>query len=329
MEFVKLAAHEFNPVWLPLGFVFLALGLVELFSRDRTTFWFLVVVVMTDLAYSFNYEIAKDKGAYYLPAFIAAAVSAGFGARFLLRQAIRKAANQPVLVEVASVLVLLLPAISFVGNFPFCNRHNFTLASDYISNIQSPIAPNGMLLTADWQVYSPLLYLREVEQQRRDVVAIDVKMLRRSWYYDYLKKQYPELISENQNAVESFLVELRHWEQDPQAFARSAMLTKGINDRFHEMILSFISTHQRQAPVYVTLDVGTGTTGEDAELTQKLTQRYQLVPQGLVFQLASDPAYLADRVRNWLRVASPIDHSGLLRMMWYAQSLSCLCEHAS
>ncbi len=294
MEFSKLAAHEFNPAWLPVVFVFLALGLVELFSRDRTTFWFLVLVVMADLAYSLNYEIAEDKGAYYLPAFIAAAITAGFGARFLLRVAIRRAANQPVLPAAASVLVLLLPAITFAGNFPFCNRHNFKLASDYVANIQGPIAPHGMLLTSDWQVYSPLLYLREVEQQRRDIVAVDVKMLRRSWYYDYLKTQYPDLINENQNAVESFLAELRHWEQDPQAFAKSPALNKRINDRFHEMILSFVSTHLRQAPVYITVEVGTGTMGEDTELTKTLNQRYQLVPQGLVFQLTTDRNFRAD-----------------------------------
>ena len=294
MEFSKLAAHEFNPAWLPVIFVFLALGLAELFSRDRTTFWFLVLLVIADLAYSLNYEIAEDKGAYYLPAFIAAAITAGFGARFLLRVASRRAANSPLLPAMASVLVLLLPAITFAGNFPFCNRHNFRLASDYVANIENPIAPNGMLLTTDWQVYSPLLYLREVEQQRRDVVAIDVNMLRRSWYFDYLKAQYPQLIAENQNTVEAFLADLRHWEQDPQAFAKSPSLNKRINDRFHEMILSFVSTHLRQAPVYVTVEVGTGTMGEDTELTQTLNQRYRLVPQGLVFQLATDHNFHAD-----------------------------------
>lgn len=151
-----------------------------------------------------------------------------------------------------------------------------------------------MLLTTDWQVYSPLLYLREIEQQRRDVVAIDVNMLRRSWYFDYLKTQYPQLIGENQNPVDAFLADLRHWEQDPQAFAKNPSLNKRINDRFHEMILSFVSTHLRQAPVYVTVEVGTGTMGEDIELTQTLSQRYQLVPQGLVFQLTTDRNFRAD-----------------------------------
>lgn len=294
IEFAKLAEHEFNPAWLPVVFVFLILGLVELFGRDRTTFWFLVLVVVCDLAYSLNYEIAEDKGAYYLPAFIAAAIAAGFGARFLLRVVVRRAVNQPVLLEAASVLILLVPAIAFVGNLPFCNRRNFKLASDYVANIQRPIAPHGMLLTMDWQVYSPLLYLREVEQQRRDVVAIDVSMLRRSWYYDYLKKQYPDLINGNQNAVEAFLTELRHWEQDPQAFAKSPTLNKRINDRFNEMILSFVSTHLRQAPVYITGELATLTVGENSEISQALNRAFQLVPQKLVFRLTTNSDFQAE-----------------------------------
>lgn len=294
MEFFKLAAQEFNPGWLPIASVLLVLGVVELFSSDRTTFWFLALVVIADLAYSLNYEIAEDKGAYYLPAFIAVAVTAAFGVRFVLRVAIQRANNWRLAPAAASALVLLLPAITFAGNFPYCNRHNFRLASDYVANIQSTIAPHGMLLTTDWQVYSPHLYLREVGQQRRDIIAVDLQMLRRSWYYDYLKTQYPDLISENQNAVESFLVELHHWEQDPEAFARSPALTRRINDRYVEMILSFVSNHLRQAPVYITGEVGTGTMGENAELTEALTQRYQLVPQGLVFQLTTDRNFQAN-----------------------------------
>lgn len=294
MVFAKLAAQEFNPGWLPMASVLLVLGVVELFSRNRTTFWFLALVVMADLAYSLNYEIAEDKGAYYLPAFVATAITAAFGIRLMLRFAIRSASKLALAPAAASVLVLLLPAITFAGNFSYCNRHNFRLASDYVANIQSSIAPRGMLLTTDWQVYSPLLYLRETEQQRRDVVAIDLQMLRRSWYYGYLKTQYPDLITENQQAVEAFLVELRHWEKDPEAFARSPALSKGISDRFHEMILAFVSNHLRQAPVYITGEVGTATMGDDAALAQAFAQRYELVPRGLVFQLTTDHSFQAD-----------------------------------
>jgi hypothetical protein len=36
-----------------------------------------VAIVLADLAYSLSYEIAEDKDAYYLPAFISIAIAPG------------------------------------------------------------------------------------------------------------------------------------------------------------------------------------------------------------------------------------------------------------
>ena len=282
-----LAAREFNPAWLPVVPILSVLGFVEVFRRDRTIFWFLVLIVIADLAYSLNYEIAEDKGAYYLPAFMAVTLTAGLGAHYLLCLILSRRQHNNLREVAAIALAASVPLITFAANFPFTNRHDFYLASDYIANIERSMAQQAMLLTGDWQVYSPFLYLREIEQQRRDITAIDVNLLRRSWYFDYLKEQYPELISRNREAVENFLSDLRRWEQDPELFARSPLLTRQINDHFHQMILAFIDTHLRKAPVYVTSEIGVAN-GEDKELAQTLNQKYRLVPEGLVFRLASD-----------------------------------------
>jgi len=295
VEFLKLAAHEFGHGWLPAGFVLAGLGLFDLFRRDRTAFWFLVLIVVCDLGFALNYEIAEDKGAYYLPAFIGLTIAAGIGAYLFLRMFAGKWPSAPGPAP-ASALILLVPLATFAANFSFSNRHNFFLASDYVNKIESTIAPGGMLLTSDWQVYSPLLYFREVEQQRRDVIGIDISLLRRSWYFDYLKTQYPDLIAANRAQVETFLADLRRWEHDPEEYKKSNALTKQINDHFFEMILAFVSTQMRRAQVYVTWEIGLGVT-EDVELSQSLNRDYQLVPQGLVFQLSRD--------RNFQKPASP------------------------
>jgi tetratricopeptide (TPR) repeat protein len=207
------------------------------------------------------------------------------GARLLLRAALKW--PNPIALAATSALILLVPTVAFAANFSFSNRRNFFLARDYVNNIQSTIGHGGMLLTSDWQVYSPTLYFREVEQQRRDVITIDISLLRRSWYFDYLKQQYPDLINENREKVEVFLADLRRWENDPEAFNKSAVLTHQINNHFFEMILDFVSTQMKRAPVYVTWEIGLGLT-EDAELTQSLARDYQLIPQGLIFQLSTD-----------------------------------------
>src|SRR4029077_622253 len=74
VEFCRMAGREFGFAWLPLA-LFLALaGLAIAYKRDRPVFWFLLLIVLADLAYALNYEIAEDKDAYYLPAFISIAI---------------------------------------------------------------------------------------------------------------------------------------------------------------------------------------------------------------------------------------------------------------
>jgi tetratricopeptide (TPR) repeat protein len=145
-----------------------------------------------------------------------------------------------------------------------------------------------MLLTRDWQVYSPLLYFQSIEHRREDAVVIDINQLRRSWYFDYLRRSYPATIEQARNKVEAFLEDLRHWEHDPDLYQRDLTLNQRINSRFYEMILAFVTNHIQSAPVYVTLDIAGNRDGPDAELTKSLARLYQFIPQGLVFEVTTD-----------------------------------------
>ncbi|MFP5261660.1 MAG: protein O-mannosyl-transferase family [Blastocatellia bacterium] len=290
--FFRLAAREFNPWWLPAAVALAAMGFAALFRRDRTAFWFLALVMIGDLAYALNYEIAEDKDAYYLPTFIAMAVAAGVGADWLVRPARFRWLPVNLTRAVAVCLVVVIPLTAFASNLPYNDRSRYYIARDYADNILSTVEPNGMLLTLDWQVYSPLLYLQRVEGRRTDVVAIDLLQLRRSWYFDYLEREYPEMMGKARDKVGAFLEDLRHWEEDAELYQRDLALNQRINSRFYEMILSFVSNHLQSAPVYITEDVATNFQGQDSELTKSLSSAYgPFVPQGLVFQLPTDSKF--------------------------------------
>ena len=62
-EFCRMALREFGFPWLPLSLVLVFAGFVDAFNRDRTTFWFLLSIIIADLAYALSYEIAEDKDA--------------------------------------------------------------------------------------------------------------------------------------------------------------------------------------------------------------------------------------------------------------------------
>ena len=289
-EFCRMALREFGFPWLPLSLLLAFAGLADAFKRDRTIFWFLLTIVIADLAYALSYEIAEDKDAYYLPTFISIAIAAGLGIRWLIRSAVSKSlpVAKPSLAAVVAVLVV--STIALTANWPFNNRRRYFIAHDYVDNLLKAIAPNGLLLTLDWQVVSPMFYAQEIEHLRPDVKVVDINLLRRSWYFDYLKHAYPALIERSREKIDVFVESLKEWERDPGAFARSPALTQRISAAFLEMIQSMVTNESRVAPVYMTNDL-ISSDSVNGELTRWLTQKYQLVPQGLVFNLADGQGF--------------------------------------
>jgi tetratricopeptide (TPR) repeat protein len=290
VEFCRMALREFGLSWLPLSLVLAFAGFANAFRQDRTTFWLLLFIIIVDLAYALSYEIAEDKDAYYLPTFISIAIATGFGIRWLIQLAFSKSMPLGKQYVVAAVIVLFAPAITFIGNWPFNNRRHYFIAHDYVENLLSTIEPNGLLLTQDWQVVSPMFYAQEIEQRRCDVKVVDINLLRRSWYFAYLRHAYPDLVERSREKIDAFVEDLKEWDRDPEAFARSEALTRWINAAFEEMIRSIVTNENRLAPVYITQDL-LSVGPVNGEVTRWLTQSYRLVPQGLVFNLTSDQSF--------------------------------------
>jgi hypothetical protein len=290
VEFCRMLSREFGFPWLPITPVLALIGFASAYKRDRTAFWFLLLIVVADLAYSLSYEIAEDKDAYYLPAFIAIAIAAGFGIRWLIQFVGSRRALPGAPYVVGAMAIVLTLATAFAANWPFNNRRHYFIADDYVENLFSAIAPNGLLLTQDWQVVSPMFYAQEIEQRRRDVKVIDINLLRRSWYFDYLKKAHPGLIERSRDKIDPYVELLRLWERDPAAFDRNQDLTRRISMAFLELVRSMVTNEIKVAPVYITNDV-LSADKTNGYLTQWIPQTYQLVPQGLVFNLAIDRGF--------------------------------------
>ena len=288
IEFGKLLFREFGPWWLPIVPGLAVAGFVQLFKRNRVIFWFLSLLVVTDVAYGVSYFIAEDKDAYYLPAFIAFAIATAFGLRWLLGLSVFKRESLTTLPLITAVLILIVPAVALASNWPFNNRRHYFIAHDYVENILGSMERDSLLLTLDWQVASPMFYAREIEHLRPDVKVVDVNLLRRSWYFDYLSHAYPDLVERSRDKVDSFVAELKRWDNDPKAYANDATLTQRIASKFQDMIFSFVTKEREVAPVYITSDLVLQTEEQDKELTQWLANQYQFVPHGLIFKLEED-----------------------------------------
>jgi len=90
--------------------------------------------------------------------------------------------------------------------------------------------------------------------------------------------------------IDPYVAILKQGEQDPGAFNRNQELTRRISMAFLDVIQSMVRNEIKIAPVYIANDllVPNQTNGY---LTQWIPQTYQLVPQGLVFNLATDQIF--------------------------------------
>jgi tetratricopeptide (TPR) repeat protein len=254
----------------PLGFAAALFGLALLWRRERTIFWFTALIVLSNVLYTINYDIAEDTDAYYLITYLALTMPIGAAAAWLLA---RFRAGVPG----AAVLtcLVLLPAGNYaLHRFPSDHSH-YPIARAYVEDALRPVQANGLLLTMDWQFYSPYLYKHHLEGFRPDATVVDVNLMRRSWYVrGYLDRQFPEMMRACKAERDAFLDNLERWEQG------RAVDPNQINAHFVALINAFVRYHVTRDAAYTMLPmeegVGTG---------------YSWVPQGLVMRLVLDDAF--------------------------------------
>ena len=278
LAFGRTLLREYGPLWFPGGLVLAGIGFVTLGRRSRPLLLALALLIGFDLAYVLVYTIAEDKTAYYLPSVVALCLASGVGAASVLARIRRRG--------VGAVALLLLSLIGPLAHARESDRSRFLVAHDYARDVLAGVAGDGLLLTSDWQIYSPLLYFQEIERWRPDVLAVDVTLLRRSWYIDSMRARAPARWAPLRAEADAFLEDLRAWERDPERYARSVSLTRRINDRFQTMVLALMTASRR---VYATADVVLSGS-PDPDLAARLTRTFSLTPRGLVFALGNGGA---------------------------------------
>jgi hypothetical protein len=125
----------------------------------------------------------------------------------------------------------------------------------------------------------------EVQHRRPDVVAVDGNLLRRSWYFDYLARRYPDLMRGAQEPVRLYLEDLRSWEHDRGRYAKGDLNLR-IESRFQAVIASLVRVASESGPVYTTQDIAL-----ERNTSARLARRYTFAPHGLAFRLYPDSRF--------------------------------------
>lgn len=273
--FLGVLVRDFGPAWLPVTLLIAAAGFVVLFRRDRTLFWFVTLIVAANLVWVAAYPITNDRDAYLLPTIAAMILAMVAGARAIV-------GKRPVAFAAA---LFLLPVISAAAAWPYRDRSDFRVMRDYVDNALRPVGKDALLLTDDWQLYSPLLYFQQVEKLRPDVNAIQLGLLIRSWYLESLEKHDPELIRLVRAEFDTFKPMVELWERTPsEEWNRMAETRAEFFRRLNALVLAMIEKHQARGPVYATSDVVRSGDSAWVQTVQVLSIAYDAVPLGIVYQ---------------------------------------------
>jgi tetratricopeptide (TPR) repeat protein len=161
-----------------------------------------------------------------------------------------------------------------------------------------------VLLTLEWQLYAPWLYLHHLEGFRGDATVVDVNLCRRSWYVgQYLPATHPEIMAAVQPEAGAFLVKLEDWEHDrphdPEELTRL----------FNALLDAMLRAPLPDREAHVTLPTEPGIGGGLAWAPHGLTMRLSTGPVGTaepmptlhLEPLLGDPASLTPVARSKVR----------------------------
>ena len=209
---VVLAARLWWTQFTPVGLVLLGVGAWRMLRTQRALFVMLALIVLFSTLYAWVYVIEDDGDAYYLPAFLAGAVWVAWGARAILNADLT-GFGKPVRSAAPFALIAVVVGAALAMNWGACNRRADTIPEDYVADTFAEIGPNGLLLTRDWQLMAPALYLQQIEELRPNLTVIDTELLRRGWYFDLLHKLYPDLMASVAAEEQAFLALRDAWER--------------------------------------------------------------------------------------------------------------------
>jgi hypothetical protein len=168
----------------------------------------LVLVIAFNLFLSVSYIAGpEDRMAYDLPATMAWCLLAGAGAFGVLRVASaglpEKSPTVPAFVT-AVALISLGGGWNLARNFELCNLRGERTARTYVREVLAAVPSGSLVITSEWNFYSPFLYMRHVENYRPDLNVIDVLMMRRFWYLSHLERTIPHLVDQSRPEFDAF-----------------------------------------------------------------------------------------------------------------------------
>ncbi len=269
---------------LPIEFatvslLFIIVGIFVSYFKAKRFFIFNIITFLSCVLYSINYDIV-DIDSYFLLAYISLSFFAVFGILRILEWF----EQHKITLAGSTGIIFLFCAAQFYINFDKVNQSSVYVFEDYSRALINSTAKNSIIFSYQWDFFiSESYYLKNVEGFRKDVTIIDKELLRRSWYFNQLRTNYPKIISKVEDDIQAFLAALRPFERDEN-------FDSNLLERLYQNLMNrLVTTNFDEHPYYI------GSELFDNEMRNgqwTLPQGYFLVPDLFLFKVVRTNEYI-------------------------------------
>jgi len=256
-----------------------AVGLFHSFIAARKFFVFNVITFISTVFYSINYDI-NDIDSYFLLAYISIAFFTLFGIIKIYEILSSNKVNQTILFSI----LILFPASELIKNFPEVNQSKTVVYENYTKELLKSVESNSLILSYQWDYFiSASYYFQLVEKYKPNVAVVDKELLRRSWYYNQLERNYPGILNGVKTEVNLFLDALKPFESKEKY---NAQLLESL---YRRIITNLILTNSSDREIYI------GPELFDNEIQRNeisLPEGFRLVPHLFLFKVVKTDEYV-------------------------------------
>jgi len=283
----EAAAKQFNyfvenlPKEFSLSLIVVFAGLIVSFIYARRFFLFNIIVFLSTVLYSINYDI-NDIDSYFLLAYISLAFFAVFG---IVQLILFTAKYKMEIIMPVSVLILF-SGIQFYSNYDDVNQRNNFVYEDYTKTLLKTLPENSIVFSYQWDYFiSASYYFQQVENFRRDVVVVDKELLRRSWYYNQLTTNHPTLLNGVKSDVDQFIEALKPFERNQKEKTNNQLL----EFLFRRIMTGLVATNIDKHDYFIAPEL---VDGEMKRGEFQLPEGYTIVPHLFLFKVVNTSDYV-------------------------------------
>jgi len=233
----------------------------------RFVLLFLLIMIISGIAYSFNYSI-HDIKPYFYSAYWAIFCLFGLSVLVLAINVSKSWRFSTTNAAISGIVPLLL----LISNYKECDMSRDYSVEEYTRILIDNLPENSIIISAQWDYWcSAFWYLQRVENYRPDIVLIEKELMRRTWYPMQFERWHPDIAAKSRIETELFIKDLELFESGQPYNPLS------IQNKFINLFRSYIEKNIDSIPVFVTLDV--------IQTDPEITKDYFTYPVGFAFRL--------------------------------------------